>query len=300
MERRARLEGDLGDSERKQVAVPGQSHHEQLVGHGSEVAPAEHPAADDQSEPTEHVHAEVLNDLLPAGALGLGQLAIVRSGIPGQQDEPDQPGEQGHDASGHEEASEPGTFSWEDAAHWSPGKAAAGQLSERQYAREDLDELFGEQPNDEVGSVDELPWYGLVKHDGRPGGFLLHEDTQGFRRVHEAETAEALAQAWSTVQHEYEQFYEERAAYERATEDAERADFDRPRVWVAGLADYVDGRLRGVWMDATCEPEELQAATRFMLRGSREAGAEEWGIFDHEGFYGYRLGSYSASVSGVT
>jgi len=53
-------------------------------------------------------------------------------------------------------------------------------------------------------------------------------------------------------------------------------------------------------MDATCEPEELQAATRFMLRGSREAGAEEWGIFDHEGFYGYRLGSYSASVSGVT
>ena len=107
-------------------------------------------------------------------------------------------------------------------------------------------------------------------------------------------TDEALTQAWASIQSEYERFYEQREAFERATEDAERAEFDGPRIWVGSLADYVAGRLHGVWMDATCEPDELSAATRFMLRGTHEEIAEEWGIFDHEGFYGYRLGEYTS------
>ena len=234
-------------------------------------------------------HRDVLAQSPAAGVTTLGQAAVARSNERGKAD---------HDAPDHEDDG-PDTFPWDDASSWSPGDPVAEQISERRCTSQELDELFGEQPDEQVGSVDELGWHGLVRHEGRTGGLVLTQDAQGFRSVREAESDQALAQAWTRIQSEYERFCEERDAYERATEEAERAAFDGLRIWVGSLADYVAGRLHGVWMDATCEAEELQAAIRFMLRGSHEEIAEEWGIFDHEGFHGYRLGEY-ASLSTVS
>lgn len=42
-----------------------------------------------------------------------------------------------------------------------------------------------------------------------------------------------------------------------------------PRIYVASLADYNDGRLHGVWLDATDEPDELHTGIWAMLRQSR-------------------------------
>jgi len=65
-----------------------------------------------------------------------------------------------------------------------------------------------------------------------------------------------------------------------------------PRIYVADLAAYTHGRLRGVWLDATRDAEELWADIRAMLVGSPEPLAEEFAILDHEGFVGYPLGEY--------
>src|SRR6266508_6381295 len=57
-----------------------------------------------------------------------------------------------------------------------------------------------------------------------------------------------------------------------------------PEIWVGSLADYNAGVLHGVWLDATLEPDELAAAVQFMLRHSHEPDAEEYGVFDYDGF----------------
>lgn len=149
--------------------------------------------------------------------------------------------------------------------------------------------------NGHVGSVDELGWYGLVKHEGRPGGFILAQDEQGFRHVREAHTDEALSAQWAAIRQEYESFYEQRDAYELATEEASDAPSGHnPRVWVGSLADYNNGRLHGVWLDATLDPDELHNAIQFMLRNGYTPGAEEWGIFDYDEFGGYQVEEYTS------
>lgn len=62
-----------------------------------------------------------------------------------------------------------------------------------------------------------------------------------------------------------------------------------PRIYVASLADYVDGRLHGSWLDVTGDTGELEAGVREMLAASRLPGAEEWAIHDYEGFGPVRL-----------
>ena len=59
---------------------------------------------------------------------------------------------------------------------------------------------------------------------------------------------------------------------------------DTPRIYVADLAAYNAGILRGVWIDATKEPEEIMAEVQAMLAGSSEPVAEEWAIHCYEGF----------------
>lgn len=66
----------------------------------------------------------------------------------------------------------------------------------------------------------------------------------------------------------------------------------RPRVWIASLADYNDGRLHGEWVDAAVEGDELVAAAQAILDSSPEPGAEEWAIFDYDNFGAYRVGEY--------
>ena len=66
-----------------------------------------------------------------------------------------------------------------------------------------------------------------------------------------------------------------------------------PRIYAACLAAYNSGRLHGRWIDATQDPEDIQAEISEMLAASPIPGAEEWAIHDHEGFEGARLEEYS-------
>lgn len=85
---------------------------------------------------------------------------------------------------------------------------------------------------------------------------------------------------------------------ERAA-SAEREPADRPRIYVASLSDYNDGRLHGTWLDADADPDELADGIHAMLARSAMPGAEEWAIHDHEGFGPLHLGEYEdiASIS---
>jgi antirestriction protein len=67
-----------------------------------------------------------------------------------------------------------------------------------------------------------------------------------------------------------------------------------PRIYVASLSDYNDGRLHGVWIDADQTAEELHEAIQKMLGHSMIAGAEEWAIHDYEGFGAIRLSEFES------
>jgi len=68
---------------------------------------------------------------------------------------------------------------------------------------------------------------------------------------------------------------------------------DTPKIYVADLAAYNAGKLRGVWIDATQEPDEIHAEVQAMLAGSPEPVAEEWAIHDHEGFGGVFISEWT-------
>jgi antirestriction protein len=80
-----------------------------------------------------------------------------------------------------------------------------------------------------------------------------------------------------------------------------------PRIYVASLSDYNDGRLHGRWIDANQDIEDVWAEINEMLAESpinhdpKLAWAlpvEEWAIHDHECFLGINIGEY-ASIESV-
>lgn len=83
----------------------------------------------------------------------------------------------------------------------------------------ELDALFGEQPEEEVGDVAELGWFGLMHHEDRPGGLVLAQDERGFRRVWETDSDVELEHRWTAVNDEYGRFYDEREKREAAAGD---------------------------------------------------------------------------------
>lgn len=66
----------------------------------------------------------------------------------------------------------------------------------------------------------------------------------------------------------------------------------QPRIWVGSLADYNAGHLHGEWLDAAVPDDELLEGVQRILASSREAGAEEYGIFDYDEFGAYTVGEY--------
>ena len=64
----------------------------------------------------------------------------------------------------------------------------------------------------------------------------------------------------------------------------------QPKVWIGSWADYNEGRLHGDWCDAAVGTETLWADVQAILATSRDPTAEDFGIFDHEGFGGYQPG----------
>ncbi|WP_163511212.1 antirestriction protein ArdA [Fodinicola acaciae] len=79
---------------------------------------------------------------------------------------------------------------------------------------------------------------------------------------------------------------------------------DSPQIYVADLAAYVAGRLRGVWIDATQDPEDIHLEIKSMLADEDTGGnvrREEYAIHDYEGFGPVTLGEYEdiATVAGI-
>lgn len=66
----------------------------------------------------------------------------------------------------------------------------------------------------------------------------------------------------------------------------------RPRIWVGSLADYNAGILHGEWINADRDAEEVWQDIHDMLKQSPTPGAEEWGVFDYEGFGGVPIAEY--------
>jgi len=64
------------------------------------------------------------------------------------------------------------------------------------------------------------------------------------------------------------------------------------RIYVADLAAYNNGKLHGVWIDATLQPDEIMEQVNIMLAGSPEGFAEEYAIHDHEGYGTMSISEY--------
>jgi antirestriction protein len=79
---------------------------------------------------------------------------------------------------------------------------------------------------------------------------------------------------------------------ERQAANGERDKGDGPKVWIASLSDYNAGHLHGAWADADQDEDGLWNDINAVLRSSPSPGAEEWAIFDYEGFGPLRLSEY--------
>ena len=67
-----------------------------------------------------------------------------------------------------------------------------------------------------------------------------------------------------------------------------------PKIYVADLAAYNAGRLRGAWIDATQEPDEIKAEVQAMLAESPEPVADEHAIHDTDGFEGVYISEWAS------
>ena len=65
-----------------------------------------------------------------------------------------------------------------------------------------------------------------------------------------------------------------------------------PRIYVADLAAYNNGKLHGVWIDVLDGIDEIWNQINTMLKASPEPLAEEYSIHDYEGFGSYRVSEY--------
>jgi antirestriction protein len=68
----------------------------------------------------------------------------------------------------------------------------------------------------------------------------------------------------------------------------------RPRIYVASLADYNDGVLHGIWVDATGPLDDVTEQIDAMLANSHTRGAEEYAIHDSEDFGPLRIDEYES------
>lgn len=67
-----------------------------------------------------------------------------------------------------------------------------------------------------------------------------------------------------------------------------------PKIYVACLAAYNNGKLHGEWIDANQEVDSIHEDIRKMLKNSPEPFAEEWAIHDYEGFEGLQISEYES------
>jgi antirestriction protein len=66
-----------------------------------------------------------------------------------------------------------------------------------------------------------------------------------------------------------------------------------PRIYVACLAAYNNGRLHGGWIEVEDDADAVREAVAAMLKASPVADAEEYAIHDYEGFGGVEIAEYA-------
>jgi len=59
---------------------------------------------------------------------------------------------------------------------------------------------------------------------------------------------------------------------------------EKIRIYVADLSAYNNGKLHGAWINTIDELDDIQDQINDMLRKSPEGFAEEYVIYDYEGF----------------
>ena len=69
---------------------------------------------------------------------------------------------------------------------------------------------------------------------------------------------------------------------------------DTPRIYLACLAAYNNGRLHGAWVAANQGTDHIWQELRKMLRASPEPDAEEWAIHDFDGFKSAYISEYAS------
>jgi antirestriction protein len=228
--------------------------------------PATAPTPEDDEA---QARADLMHRLNSAAVRTLGQVATIFgaegvSGLGAQEREED----------------ETDAYPWSDAVRRRPDGLGPDELSAPSVggvSRDAVEELFTRLPDAQLGSREDMGWCGLVRHEGRAGGVILHENQYGRRWAWTTDTDE-------TLEHRWQQLEDEHDAYQGAAGAAEGNRDVSPRIWVGSLADYTAGYPHGTWLDATSVPEELAAAVQFMLRNSHEPDAEEYGVFDYDGF----------------
>jgi len=75
-------------------------------------------------------------------------------------------------------------------------------------------------------------------------------------------------------------------------ETARETKKETPKIYVADLAAYVNGRLHGCWIEANQDPEDIHQEIQEMLAESPEPSAEEWALHDYEHFGSFHLAEY--------
>src|SRR5712692_5350153 len=81
---------------------------------------------------------------------------------------------------------------------------------------------------------------------------------------------------------------------EERQEEHEALRREGPRIYVASLSDYNDGRLHGAWIDAAQETEQLHQDVDALLARSPSGHAEEFAVHDFEGFGQYPVDEYDS------
>jgi hypothetical protein len=87
---------------------------------------------------------------------------------------------------------------------------AGGERVRRDRLFAELDDLFGQPVHDQLAGVEELGWFGLRRHDGRPGGWIVNEQAAtGERDVFETDSDAELAERWRDITEHYLRFCRE-------------------------------------------------------------------------------------------